>query len=662
MNLAGQGMGSTLHCSACTAHKIEMNTRILVLLCIVWCTVAIACGDPSGTNGTETKNLLLIYMIGGDLETDYQTGTDNLQEIIRGYGNASPQDLTVCIAYGGSKTPGWEGVTYAGIGELRNDAADGVIGNDPGVRYHDPKADMGNRKTLEDFLSMAGKTWPADRRILLFWDHGSGYEGFGVDERTDSQLTLDDLKQALLSSGMRYDLIGFDACLMGSIEVASALQPYGSWMVASEETEPGNGWNYTDWMEVLSSQPDIPLEDLGVSIVDSYMEQEDTGKTLSVINLSKVPALISGLDALGKNLDPFISTPDGYRIIGRAYQVPARYGTDNREWGETSIDLRSLLQAVQEQASGEIPDIGQITDILNETVTYHRNDEYIQDSGGISIMSPSRIDPDIYTELGDDARLTPGWDSFFSRLLDLSTQDTEKPEFSSIQDNTYQVEDPTGTAQTSVEYYLYDEGDMILLGDEPAAADSNGSYQIPDWNGEWFYLQDNLDPENYALLGMSYDSVVPGGSMLFTSEIDLAREKIDTAAVLDVYINQDTGANRLVATPYTIRNDREIQFSRQNLVLQPGDRITTYGWELPSDKNEEGDWISIGEMNVSEDTKLIYDTLPDGFYAEALYTGYDTKNGDYTGIRVIGIKNGEVTVQNDLNTTAGSQELPDELP
>lgn len=639
-----------------------MNTRILVLLCIVWCTVAITCGDPAAKTGTETKNLLLIYMIGGDLETDFQAGTGSLREIIQGYGNSSPQDLTICIAYGGSKTPGWQGVTYAGIREVREDADDGVLGNDPDALYRDPEADMGNRKTLEDFLNMAGRTWSADRIILLFWDHGSGYEGFGIDEITDNQLRLDDLKQALLSSGMKFDLIGFDACLMGSIEVASALQPYGAWMVASEETEPGNGWNYTSWIGLLSSQPDMPLEDLGASIVDGYMEREDPGKTLSLINLSNVPALISGLDKLGKNLTPFIGTPDGYRIIGRAYQVPARYGTDNREWGETSIDLRSLLQAVQEQASGEIPAIGQTMEILNETVTYHRNDGYIPDSGGVSIMSPSRIDPVTYGDLGDDARLTPGWDSFFSRLLDLSTQDTEKPEFSSIEENTYQVEDPTGTARTSVEYYLYDEGEMILLGDEPAEADSNGTYQIPDWDGEWFYLQDNLDPENYALLGLSYDSVVPEGSMLFTSEIDLTRGKLDTAAVLDVYINPDTGANQLVATPYTIGNDGEIRFSRQNLVLQPGDRITTYGWELPSDKNEEGDWISIGGMNVSEDTELVYDTLPEGFYAEALYTGYDSENGDYTGIRVINIENGEVTVQQEMNMTGGSREPSGELP
>ena len=69
------------------------------------------------------------------------------------------------------------------------------------------------------------------------------------------------------------------------------------------------------------------------------MNREDSAKTLSVINLSKIPDLVQVMDNLGTKLDPYTQTSQGYRSIGKAYQIPARYGKDNRESGETSVDL-----------------------------------------------------------------------------------------------------------------------------------------------------------------------------------------------------------------------------------------------------------------------------------------------------------------------------------
>lgn len=43
-------------------------------------------------------------------------------------------------------------------------------------------------------------------------------------------------------TGATFELIGFDACLMSSIEIASRLQGVARYMVASEEIEPEWGW------------------------------------------------------------------------------------------------------------------------------------------------------------------------------------------------------------------------------------------------------------------------------------------------------------------------------------------------------------------------------------------------------------------------------------
>lgn len=626
--------------------------QILVFLLLLWIIPA-GMGEETQDDGpaAQIQNLLVIYMIAGDLETDTQSATMNIAELLDGYGETSEQDLQIVLGYGGSKTPGFGGITYVTVRELMEDASDGVIGNTEDVSYHDPEADMGDKETLEHFLSWTGENYQADRKLLVFWDHGGGYDGFGVDEVTDGQLSLSDISQALEASGSSFDLIGYDACLMGALEVAKAMEPYGILLVGSEETEPGTGWEYETWIKALSENPEIGFEDLGQIIVDAYMTRDDTGKTLSVIDLTKIPALVQALDSLGTRMMPYSESLDGYRVVGKAYQVPARYGSDNREGGETSVDLKSFLKAIGNQTPDLTDEIASVTTLIDETILYHRNDEYVPESGGLSIMSPSRMSPELYEELGDDARITPGWDSFFVNLLELSGQDTEKPEITKSESG-FLIEDPTNTASVYAEYYFADGDELILLGDEPLEADENGEYTLPEWDGQWYYLQDMNDENNYALLGMSFDSIVPSGSVLFTSEIDLIRGTLNTTAVLNVYINPQTGDTRLVACPYTVRPNGIVQFSRQNLDLKPNDTVYSYAWKVDEDTETGGEWVEIGALDITEDTKLIYDILPDGTYAQALYAEYGNKPGDYAGMQLFHIQNGEATlVERETNIT-----------
>ena len=53
----------------------------------------------------------------------------------------------------------------------------------------------------------------------------------------------------------KFELIGMDACLMGHLEVFSALAPHARYAVASQETEPALGWAYTSFLDDLVRQP-----------------------------------------------------------------------------------------------------------------------------------------------------------------------------------------------------------------------------------------------------------------------------------------------------------------------------------------------------------------------------------------------------------------------
>lgn len=92
-------------------------------------------------------------------------------------------------------------------------------------------------------------------------------------------------------------LLGFDTCLMATIDVAAVFQNFAKYLVGSEEVEPGNGWLYSGWLGALAEDPAMEGDDLGVAICNTYYEgceavgtQDQT--TLSLTDLTKLTPLL----------------------------------------------------------------------------------------------------------------------------------------------------------------------------------------------------------------------------------------------------------------------------------------------------------------------------------------------------------------------------------
>ena len=68
-----------------------------------------------------------------------------------------------------------------------------------------------------------------------------------------------------------FELVGFDACLMGQLEVMSAVAPHARYAVGSEESEPALGWGYAGFLRALQRRPVHDRRELGQAIVDSYV-------------------------------------------------------------------------------------------------------------------------------------------------------------------------------------------------------------------------------------------------------------------------------------------------------------------------------------------------------------------------------------------------------
>ncbi len=156
------------------------------------------------------------------------------------------------------------------------------------------EVDMGDPKTLVDFVSWATDAVQADRYMLLMSDHGMGWPGGWSDPTPggnnssnaplaramqDPIILLNEFEWALKEIQRttpieKFDLIGLDVCLMSQMEVHAMLAPYARFVVASEETEPGVGWAYEAFLSLMVYDPNIATADIAKNIVETYLTQD----------------------------------------------------------------------------------------------------------------------------------------------------------------------------------------------------------------------------------------------------------------------------------------------------------------------------------------------------------------------------------------------------
>lgn len=179
--------------------------------------------------------------------------------------------------------------------------------------------DSGDVATLQEALQWACIDYPSDRIAVVMWDHGSGPlnrtinvippKGVCYDYDTGSYLTDRDCLQAfswardVLRAGKKFDIIAFDACLLASLEMAYTLSSCANYMVASEETIPGDGYQYAYVLNQFATKNPDPLS-FAKLMVSAY-KQEYIGTmdyTLSATDLNALKPLVDNCNAVAQIL------------------------------------------------------------------------------------------------------------------------------------------------------------------------------------------------------------------------------------------------------------------------------------------------------------------------------------------------------------------------
>lgn len=451
---------------------------------------------------TASRNFLGVYVVGSDLEDYGYYGSTDLYEIVAGYEELTAEEkerLDLLVAFGGARRSGWRGVKFADIDCLVQDYQDGKFGNDSCYLYSDSLANMADGSTLERFLSQK-EAGDYQHSSVILWNHGGAYQGIGWDSGfSGDRLTLQELEDAFGEGGNRYDIIGMDACLMASLEVAYAVREYGRYMVASTELEPGHGWDYTEIVRYMGRNPDAGTVSFGKEMVDSFLDSSSHrytyGKTLSLLDLSQAEAVSGALDTLSLTMDGFYD----YQTILYSLESAIDYGKDYGTTG-VSVDLRGYASELRANDPGLTDKVQSLEGAIDEMVVYKRGQLSLAASGGLSIVQPINAYAWTYNYAGNDYASSQAWDSLAEAFVNVGKEDTEAP---TVANETSCSVTVSGGVQEGYCMNFYDDlglrdvddyhmltygNSLLLLSTEKTGQTGDGKYYNLTPDGQWLYF------------------------------------------------------------------------------------------------------------------------------------------------------------------------------
>lgn len=601
------------------------------------------------------------YLCGSDLESNGGFATTDLLEMME---VQLPENINIVIQTGGAAV--WQN-EYMDPAKLQR-----WLFNKEGLQLLEEQetANMGDAQTLYEFLQFANANYPADKVAVTFWNHGGGsVGGAAFDELHEmDSLDLTEMYQAFDAvwpankENPALELIGFDTCLMATVDVAAVFQNFSHYLVASEELEPGNGWYYTGWFGELAKNPAMEGDDLGIAICNSYYEgceavgtQDQT--TLSLTDLTKLTPLLEAYEAFGQEaLVAASEDPGFFAQLGRAAAQSENYGGNTREQGYTNmVDLGHLAR----QTAWMLPSAQRVSDALAECVVFQVGGVYRAEATGLSCYYPYSGDVDNFNEYinigeglafkhlyayGLTGELAEGGDQY---LTDLDIQ--ELPEVVMLDDmgwNGAPLElNEEGSAILTLGpdanavlagigfslFYVDEANDrMLLLGtDNDINADWENGVFYDNFRGVWGAIDGHLVYMELSFEGEDYN--------LYSVPILLDGEAYNLQVAYDFSAEQWSilGASQGL--------DESGMASKELRLLEEGDVITTV-WKLASYSGEDDfEMYTAEELTVTGDTAFGEAPLFDGSYSMVFEMWDAMGNYAYSDAVTFDCAGGEIT-------------------
>ncbi len=329
-------------------------------------------------NGNDVVTIM-VYMCGTDLESRAGMASADLQEMT----GAKLSDKINLIVYTGGCSAWKNDIISSSVNQIYEVKSGGVRC----LVKDDGRDALTKPATLTRFIKYASSNYPANRNMLILWDHGAGsISGYGYDEKNASagSMGLSGISKALSDAGVTFDFVGFDACLMATYENALMLEKYSDYLIASEETEPGIGWYYTNWLTHLSNNTSLPTIEIGKEIADDFVSTCNSKcpgqkATLSVVDLAElVNTTPDTFKAFAKETASLCKSDD-YQKVSKARAGARSFAVSSKK---DMVDLAHLGYNIGTS------DAEAMADTIVGAVKYNRTSSNMPNSYGLSIYFP----------------------------------------------------------------------------------------------------------------------------------------------------------------------------------------------------------------------------------------------------------------------------------
>lgn len=594
--------------------------------------------EPIYESGTKT---IMIYMVGSDLESWGGFATSDLNEILES--GFDETNTNVLIYTGGSFLWYHEDVSFTGNGLY-------IVEDGELVELESGESEnMGDPQTLTDFLTYGYENYPSEQYSVILWNHGGGqFYGYGVDEIYSDRLYMDELSEAFENSPFNEDnkleFIGFDACLMATIETANALYPYANYLVASQESEPGNGWNY-NFLDEIDDMYDGA--EMGATICDYYVDGcKDDGLydtyeiTLSVMDLNKFEAVEEALEALFTVVNDNLAaeTFTAYSNIRTSTKTIASMYTD-----EESLDIIDLYDYMNNFANQHPSEASEVTAALDEFIVYNASN--MDGENGVTIYHPfeAKSNATYFLEEYDTFDFCSAYTTYintFNTLLNdpnvlSAVWDVATMVPSSNGDYTFSLQlTEEQAAEYKSAYFVISRADVEQPGnfvfvamEKDVSFDSTGTVITANFDGNIRYVQNDTTLQTYEVMYKEHETTESYSRYLLSCILYNDDIEGDDAvyAYFVVESTPDNPAGEFLGA-YPIMNIEDIDqedVTPERYVIDPNDyQNIAFGncsHEFTSEENltifEESDWsdvvISYSSFPVSEGYSTIMGPMID---------------------------------------------------
>ena len=441
---------------------------------------------------------ILIYMIGSDLEFKQYSATEDILEMLE---IGSNSDVNIIIETGGSKSSMKDDKRFIDFTTVQRHK----ILKDRHQTLEDlGKQNMATSNTLSEFLIWGVSEFPAEKYVAILWDHGSGINGFGADSNFNNDIltpvelakAFKDTKDSTLTN---FEIIGFDACNMASIEVADTIQSFGNYLVASQELVPPAGWDYSAFLTSLLKNPSQDGLVLGKNIADSFQKYYEVNAreigydaylrtTISLIDLHQISDLVNSMNDLARYLNHSISDLNSSKSFARLIDSTDGYGK-----GPTGqfnlVDIHDLSSNIMKKSPDSSDIIDRIHKMLRNTVVYKINGESKPNANGLSIYLPNAYRSVLSQSIVNSL---DAWQQIMNKQYYFLQLDKGHPTINSqtIDKNIIGWVDPSDVANVTLTVGKYSSSEFAFYTEEldPSKIINKNGYFRYFWDGEMLSL------------------------------------------------------------------------------------------------------------------------------------------------------------------------------